>query len=241
MKDKYALTLNQNIFLAKKRWDETIYCGMRMENRNVTFPETQTILNGVNVPSATIDDIQAILNMRDAWRFVIDTIDAPFTIDYIAKIQGFVARNEALEWGTLRNGSVGISGVSYVPPVPVKADEEENLRRILSIEKSATEKALDLFCWGTRKQLFWDGNKRTSLLIANKLLITEGKGIFVIKDANMNAFNTLLSQYYETGDAEKLKAFMYDNCIDGIEFETAHINTFGKYEEKEAEPDEPEL
>ena len=65
-KDKYRLTPEQSRFLAKKKWDENIYCGMRMENRAVTFMQTQTILNGVNVPNVQLDDIQAILNMRDA-------------------------------------------------------------------------------------------------------------------------------------------------------------------------------
>ncbi|MFC4770068.1 hypothetical protein [Effusibacillus consociatus] len=64
--DKFALTRQQSVFLAKKKWDENIYCGMKMENRNITFPQTQTILNGVNVPGVTLDDIQAVLNMRDA-------------------------------------------------------------------------------------------------------------------------------------------------------------------------------
>ena len=44
-KDKYHLTKEQSIFLAKKKWDENVYCGMKMENRAVTFPQTQTILN----------------------------------------------------------------------------------------------------------------------------------------------------------------------------------------------------
>ena len=65
-KDKYILAKEQSLFLAKKKWDENIYCGMKMENRNITFPQTQTILNGVNVPGVTLDDIQAVLNMRDA-------------------------------------------------------------------------------------------------------------------------------------------------------------------------------
>ena len=30
--DKYNLTPEQNLFLAKKKWDENVYCGMRMEN-----------------------------------------------------------------------------------------------------------------------------------------------------------------------------------------------------------------
>ena len=107
--DKYHLTPEQSRFLAKKKWDENVYCGMRMENRAVTFPQTKTILNGVNVPNVQLDDITAILNMRDAWRFLLDTISEPLTLDYICKLNGFIARNEALEWGKLRTGSVGIS------------------------------------------------------------------------------------------------------------------------------------
>lgn len=45
--DKYSLTREQSIFLAKKKWDENVFCGMKMENRNVTFPQTQAILNSV--------------------------------------------------------------------------------------------------------------------------------------------------------------------------------------------------
>ncbi len=31
--DKYKLTKQQSLFLAKKKWDDHIYCGMKMENR----------------------------------------------------------------------------------------------------------------------------------------------------------------------------------------------------------------
>ena len=73
-KDRFQLTPEQSLFLAKKKWDENVYCGMKMENRAVTFPQTQTILNGVNVPNVQLDDIQAILNMRDAWKFLLSVI-----------------------------------------------------------------------------------------------------------------------------------------------------------------------
>lgn len=39
----------------KKKWDENVYCGMKMENRAVTFPQTKTILNGVNVPGVRLE------------------------------------------------------------------------------------------------------------------------------------------------------------------------------------------
>ena len=66
--NKFNMTPEQSLFLAKKKWDENVYCGMRMEARNITFPQTKTILQGVNVPNVQLDDIQAVLNMRDAWR-----------------------------------------------------------------------------------------------------------------------------------------------------------------------------
>lgn len=84
--DKYTLTPEQSLFLAKKKWDENVYCGMRMENRAVTFPQTQTILNGVNVPNVQLDDIQAILNMRDAWRYLMQTVSEPLTVEYLCKL-----------------------------------------------------------------------------------------------------------------------------------------------------------
>lgn len=215
--DKYQLTAQQSLFLAKKKWDENVYCGMRMENRAVTFPQTRTILDGVNVPGVQLDDIQAILNMRDAWRFLMNTVDEPLTVEYICKINEFIARNEALEWGVLRRGSVGISGTDYKPPVPVYETVCAELDKLLSADKTATEKALDAFAWGARGQFFWDGNKRTSLTVANKILLMNGAGILTITDPHMEAFNVALLNFYNTGEAEPLKQFLYDNALDGID------------------------
>lgn len=214
--NKYQLTHEQSLFLAKKKWDENVYCGMRMENRAVTFPQTQTILNGVNVPEVQLDDIQAILNMRDAWRYLMQSIDEPLTVDYICKLNEFIARNESLAWGTLRTGAVGISGTDYQPTVPSRTIAEAELAKILVSDATATEKALNVFVWGARAQLFWDGNKRTSLTAANKILLSAGAGIITITDQHMERFNVLLLNYYDTGVAEDLKRFLYDHAIFGI-------------------------
>ena len=215
--DKYKLTPQQNLFLAKKKWDENVYCGMKMENRAVTFPQTQTILNGVNVPNVQLDDIQAILNMRDAWKFLLSTVSEPVTFDYWCKLNEYIARNEALEWGKLRTGSVGISGTDYEPPVPDKDKTIAELEAILTdADASTTDKALAAFTWGARGQFFWDGNKRTSLMLANKILILGGAGIMTITDKYMEQFNGLLLDFYNTGESEALKVFLYDNAIQGI-------------------------
>lgn len=214
--DKYHMTPEQSMFLAKKKWDENVYCGMRMEARNITFPQTKTILQGVNVPSVQLDDIQAVLNMRDAWRFLLSTVAQPVTLSYLCELNGYIARNEALEWGKLRTGSVGISGTDYLPPVPTEEGVVAGLVGILSSDTTATAKALEAFVWGARGQFFWDGNKRTSMTLANKILISYGVGFLTITDRHMETFNGLLLDYYNTGSSEALKDFLYENCIQGI-------------------------
>ena len=214
--DKFHMTPEQSMFLAKKKWDENVYCGMRMENRAVTFPQTKTILQGVNVPSVQLNDIQAILNMRDAWQFLLNSMDQPVTLDYLCKINEYIARNEALEWGKLRTGSVMISGTDYLPPVPSAEAVAAELAEILNAGTSATAKALEAFVWGARGQFFWDGNKRTSMTLANKILIAAGAGFLTITDRHMEQFNTLLVEYYNTGNSEALKDFLYENTIQGI-------------------------
>ena len=215
--DKYHLNKSQSLFLAEKGQIKNIYCGMKMENRAVTLDQTQSILNDINIPNVQLDDIQAILNMRDAWKYLLQTVEEKITFTYWCKLNEYIARNEALEWGKLRTGSVGISGTNYVPPVPEKEKVIAGLEDIVSDkDMTATKKALEVFVWGTRGQYFWDGNKRTSLMLANKILISAGAGIMTITDKYMEQFNVLLLEYYNTGKSSELKRFLYDNAIQGI-------------------------
>ena len=214
--DKYNLTREENVFLAKKVLVISIYNSAKLEGLNVTFPETGAILEGVNVGNVKLDDITCILNLRDAWREVLNNLDAKLDLDYICYINSFVSRNESLKWGVLRDGKVGISGTNYIPKIPVKEEVTLELSNIMKIE-SPTLRAIKMMLYGMRSQLFWDGNKRTSMIIANKIMIENGAGIITIKEENILEFNKLLSDYYTTGNEDKIVKFLYDKCIYGIE------------------------
>ena len=145
---------------------------------------------------------------------LLNTVNEEVTFEYWCKLNEYIARNEALEWGKLRTGTVSISGTNYVPPVPEKEKTIEELKNILSsTSSSATDKALEAFTWGARGQFFWDGNKRTSLLLANKILVSSGAGIMTITDKYMEQFNSLLITDEEMADKE-----MVDSIL-GKEFE----------------------
>ena len=216
MTDKYRMTQAQNIFAAKRGLVDYIFNSAKLEGCNVTFPETYTILEGVNVGTVTLDDIQTILNLRDAWRFITSTAGQPFTLEYLCKINEHISRNESIAWGALRTGRVGISGTAYVPPIPT----QESAQALLdSLTGTATERAIAFFLQACRAQLFWDGNKRTATLGANKILLQAGAGILSIREGDVLAFNHRLQEYYNTGDMSVIDAWLYENCIDGIAFE----------------------
>ena len=144
MNNKYNLTIEQNIFLAKRNLVDNIYSNARMEGLNITFSETKTILEGVNVPNLKIDEIQCILNLKDAWKYVINNIDKKFDIEFICKVNELVARNESIAWGVLRQGEVQITGTDYIPEIPNIEQVQQQINDILKIENH-TEKAIEYF------------------------------------------------------------------------------------------------
>lgn len=215
MENKYKMTLEQNIFLAKRNLVDNVYANARLEGINITFPQTKTILEGVNVPSLKLDEIQCVLNLRDAWKYVIDNIEENFNLDFVCKINEYVSRNESLEWGKIRSGRVEITGTEYIPPIPDREETQKEIDEILKIENE-TQRAITYMLYGMRKQLFWDGNKRTSTIAANKIMIASGAGIIKVPDNKLEEFNTLLTEFYNTNEMEKISKFIYENCIDGI-------------------------
>lgn len=110
-----------------------------------------------------------------------------------------------------------ITGTDYIPWIPNEKKVKDEIEAILKIENS-TEKAIEYMLYGMRSQLFWDGNKRTNTICANKIMIESGCGIIKVSDNKLQEFNVLLSEFYSSDDNSKIKQFIYDNCIDGIVF-----------------------
>lgn len=221
--DKYKLSLEENLFIAKKSLITNIYSGARVEGLNVTFPETQAIIDGINVASLTIDDILVIHNLKAAWKFSLNNISQDLSLDFILKINGEVSRNESLAWGTLRTGNVGIGGTDYIPEVPTKEEVEHNLFKILNSNVCNTEKALDLYLYCCRAQLFWDGNKRTAFILANTFLIQHGCGLMTIKDEDIVEFNMKLSRFYSNAEDLAIKEFLFDKCINSCSLQESKL------------------
>lgn len=207
------LTREQNIFLAKKTFVELVYNSAYIEGCNVTFPQTQTIIDGAVVNGVTVDDIQTVLNLRDAWKYCIKNMDDLLNLEYICKINELVSRNESLQWGVLRTGKVGVG--DFIPSIPVKEEVMEKLDKIIGID-DPVDRAIEYFVYACKQQLFWDGNKRTSTIVASKILIESGNGILTIGKDNAEEFNIALNNWYLKNELQPLKDCL-KKCIKTLE------------------------
>ena len=217
LKSKYNMTKEDNIFFAKRKLVDNIYKSANLEGIAVTFADTYSFMNNVNTGNISVDDMLKLKGLKDAWEFVLNTIDEELTIDYIKKVHFEICKGQNIKpLGDFRDKGVGITGTSWRPKLPSECDYEKELKEILSIE-NPLEKCIHLFAYIQRAQMFMDGNKRVANLVANKEMIRLGQGIIAVPVSKIGEYFTLLIEYYETNNISKLEKWLYDNCLDGLD------------------------
>lgn len=216
MENKFNMTKEDNIFFAKRKLIDNIYKSANLEGIAVTFADTYSFMNNVNTGNISIDDMLKLKGLKDAWEYVLNTIDEELTIDYIKKIHFQVCKGQNIfPLGDFRDKGVGVTGTSWRPKLPIECNYEKELKDIMSISNDL-DRCISLFCWIQRSQMFLDGNKRVANLVANKEMIRYGQGIIAVPVEKIGEYFVLLINYYETNDMTCIKEWIRNNCVDGI-------------------------
>jgi toxin-antitoxin system, toxin component, fic family len=212
MEDKYKMTLEENIFVAKRNIVDSIWKSANLEGIAVTYPQTETIFQGLGIQNMKVKDINAIVNLKHSWEFILENIEYPVDLNYICKINQLIGEANVNPFPGLSMG-----GTDWKPEIPDKEKVNDSLNKILESENSATEKAINLMLYLMRSQLF-AGNKRTSMMAANQVMIQNGAGIISVPIKYQEEFLELLVKFYETNNMDEIKELIYNHCIDGINF-----------------------
>lgn len=216
--DRFNMIKESNIFLAKRNIIYLIWKSCHIEGINITFSETQRIYNGGNIARLRVDEIQTINNLKHAWNYLLNSLDNTDDINFIKSINSLIGSNLIDRAGEIRIYEVKIGGTNWIPKIPDEDKVKENLATIKENSVSITEEAITKMLYLMKTQFFNDGNKRTSMLLANKILISNGKGILNVPIELDAEFGELLINYYETNNMEKIKKFFYENCLEGISY-----------------------
>lgn len=220
MKNKFNLTREQNVFVAKRNIVDYIWKSANLEGIDVTYPETQVIYDGGVVNGLTVDEIITINNLKYSWQFILENEGIEYDFKALCHLHKLTCDKLILDrnLGRLRTTPVSIGGTSWKPQFPVESQIKEEIEQLLNQpEKSKTEIAIEVMIWIMRRQMFNGGNKRVAMLFANKIMIDNGCGIITIAQENQQTFFKKLINYYESGDNTDLKQWIYETSIDGID------------------------
>ena len=203
MKNKFNLTREQNVFVAKRNIVDYIWKSANLEGIGVTYPETQVIYDNGIVNGLTVDNIIAINNLKYAWEFILENDNIDYDFNSLCQIHKLTCDKLVLD---------GNLGRLIINPV-----KEELVKLFNQPLKTKTEIAIEVMLWIMRRQMFIDGNKRVAMLFVNKIMIDNGCGIITISQENQPMFFEKLINFYESGDNTDLKEWIYETSIDGIQ------------------------
>lgn len=210
------MTIKDNKFFLESKLVDVIYRSANLEGIAVTFADTYAFMNNVNTGKISVDNMFKLKGLKDAWVYVMESLDAKLNIDYIKKIHFEVCKGQNIfPLGDFRDRGVGITGTSWRPKLPSECNYDLELQELLKIE-NPLDRCLSLFCWIQRSQMFLDGNKRVANLVANKEMIRNGQGIISVPVEKIAEYLGYLINYYETNDMTTLKNWLYENAVDGV-------------------------
>jgi Fic family protein len=213
-------------FRFHKMLPEYVWDASMLEGNPFTFPEVQTLLDGVTVGGRKLSDQEQILNLADSSKHLLALVKSgSFAINkpVFTGLHGRVARNEALEWGHFRGEGdetnytpdVALGNQGRYSPLPTLVGAPE-LNSVFSRGTQALkdsveapfERAATFFLFGALQQFFFDGNKRTSRLMMNGILMSAGVDAISVPAARAQEFNEAMVRFYLGKDATEMIQFL---------------------------------
>jgi Fic family protein len=174
-----------------------------LEGNNFTLPEVKTLLEGVTVGGKKLEDAQQIIALSEAYNRLDEMVGSgqfALSKEVSDDLHALVARHEAIESGAFRGeGQVQGGGA-----VRLASDLMRYLSRVSDIRR----RALIYFASATRRQFYFDGNKRTARLMMAGELMSSGYDIVSVPYSRKLEFNNALDVLFEDDDGTELLRFL---------------------------------
>ena len=200
------LTRERNIMLAKQFAKLSIHSVANVEIPTLTFLDTEKVIDNLSAGRLRPLEVDIILGLKKSWDEIMLN-DDPLSVQYIKNINREIARGQIHNAGTLRVGGVHIGGTTYSPSEVTEESLNELIDGVNDI-KDGRDAATTFLVKATKAQFFEDGNKRTSLIIANKILIDRGEGLISLEGKRDKYLEKLKDYYEDESKMEEIKSFV---------------------------------
>ncbi|MCL2582543.1 MAG: hypothetical protein FWE35_08830 [Streptosporangiales bacterium] len=210
---------------------ELIWNTAALEGNNFTLPEVKTLLEGVTVGGKRLEDEQQIIALSEAYSLLDEMVGSgrfSLSKDVSDRLHGLLARHEAIESGTFRGegrvqggGAVQLASGGVVPGAEhgeggaLLREHFENLADYLGTVDDGRRRALIYFASATRRQFYFDGNKRTARLMMAGELMSSGYDLVSVPFSRKLEFNNALDILFDRDDATELLRFLSTCTLPG--------------------------
>ena len=197
-----------------------------LEGNPLTLLEVEMVLSGTVLTNQNRFDQNQVINTAKAVHHLYELVKTNhFALDKktFCTLHSLLAKEEALEWGYFRGEG---EEKNYTPSVllgekgvhiPIKTDSgavalNKQFNTVLeTIEYYPPfEQACIFFLSGALEQYFFDGNKRTSRLMMNGILLSAGINAISISAKEEAEFNKNMVDFYLSKDVDKMFVFLQE-------------------------------
>jgi len=173
----------------------------RIEGNTYTLLDTEHLIReGIPAKGNTKDETNMILNHKEAFKYIYNNKDIfkELSRARIEDVHSLLVKDLGVSRG-LRSKPVGVTGSTYVPldnqfQISEALDE---LVHSVSTMSSGYAKSLISLLGISYIQPFEDGNKRTSRLMANSLLLAHGLTPLSYRSVDENEYREAVLVFYE--------------------------------------------
>lgn len=189
----------------------------KIEGNTYTLLDTEKlILENKEAPSHSREEAQMILNHKDAFNYIHLHADQFTTVTRknLEELHSILIKDLSVNLG-LRTKPVGVTGSIYRPLDNIHQITEavEDLQAAVTQTQTPCAKALIALLGIGYIQPFEDGNKRTSRIMANALLLAHSLAPLSYRSVDENDYREAILAFYELNSIVPFKKIFIDQYV----------------------------
>jgi Fic family protein len=205
---------------------EFVWDSVSLEGNTFTFPEVQTLMDGVTVGGRSVQEQAQVTALADSARLLERLVQTgAFRLDKVTSdaINGVVSASESPEPGRFRGEglvvtdiAVGLGGPGRYHPMPTERGAASLVRAHAEVVQALDgiehpfERAAAYNLAMCRMQAYYDGNKRTARFMMNGELMSHGFDAVSVPARMRLQYNEAMVRLYLSGDATEVMGMMAD-------------------------------
>lgn len=191
----------------------------RIEGNTYSLLDTERLIKeSKQAPGHDPDEAVMIMNHKKAFEYIWkhQTDFRTLTLPMIEEVHQLLVEDLGVDTG-MRSEPVGITGTVYTPPASKVeiASYFHDIIDIINAMEKPVEKALACLMLIAYLQPFADGNKRTSRLIANAVLIAHHYAPMSYRSVDEEAYKGVLIIFYEQGAVANFRDLYLEQLKEG--------------------------